>query len=361
MTIQANIPFVIQSGYNEFSGLNCFDEHGGLIAGIYSDISNDDYHSLPALSSSGLKKFANSPAKYKRDYIDKIIRLKTTSRENTFERGEMTHGYVLEPERTKNLYWYNLNPSDYPNAIHTIDEIKDAIAAKGAKPKGTKKSDLIDQLLSIDPNAQIFDVINHHHVKTWVISKNLPWAAHIDPQNIHLTPEYQSFVEEWVTDPIIYSDANRATETIKNHRLASRLFSNGIAELTMLAKDPDSGLWLKCKFDWLRFDLIAVDLKTTRSTNPDDWAYQASDLGYDLQDAFYCYVACLCGIEIKAFPFVCVEFAELDNCEVYELSSRTRSNANMKMKYFIKEFNECKNNNYWYGYNKSQSVTVIDF
>lgn len=99
MTIQANIPFVIQSGYNEFSGLNCFDEHGGLIAGIYSDISNDDYHSLPALSSSGLKKFANSPAKYKRDYIDKIIRLKTTSRENTFERGEMTHGYVLEPER----------------------------------------------------------------------------------------------------------------------------------------------------------------------------------------------------------------------------------------------------------------------
>lgn len=75
MTIQANIPFVIQSGYNEFSGLNCFDEHGGLIAGIYSDISNDDYHSLNIIIFWGLK-FINSPAKYKRDYMDKIIRLK---------------------------------------------------------------------------------------------------------------------------------------------------------------------------------------------------------------------------------------------------------------------------------------------
>ena len=415
MTVQANIPFAIQAGYNEFSTPNYFDDQGNLIAGIYADVSNEDYHAIPALSSSGLKTFKHSPALYKRKYINPINRLKTVSREVAFVTGELAHGLILEPERTKDLYWYQLNQAQFPNSIKTVEEIKEAITNLGGKPKGTKKEDLIDQLLSLDPQAPVFDVLNELHIKRWVLSKNLPWTnlpkeqavgaletideiksaierlgekpisdlklaliqqlLSLDPkaqiydvlnsrfqeQELHKTTEYQSFVSKWVMDSIIYSDAHRARDTVMSHRLASKLFTNGIAELTMIAFDQETQMWVKCKFDWLRLDGIAVDLKTTRSTHPDDWAYQAKDLGYELQDAFYCHVASLLNIKIKAFPFVCVEFAEMDNCEVYEFPPHFRAKAHDDMKKYLKEFRECRESNNWYGYNKQQTATVIDW
>ena len=413
MTAQANTSFVIQAGYDDLGCPNYMDNKGNLIAGIYADVANEDYHAIPALSSSGLKKFKSSPALYMRTYLSDVVRQKIASRENAFLCGEITHGLVLEPERTNDLYWYELNPFDFPDSLKTVDQIKAAIAAKGATPKGVKKEDLISQLLSIDPQAPVFDVLSERHVKQWVLAKNLPWTSlsvqdvpdalqtedeikamiaskgevpaigkaamiqqlqALDPTiriydllnaefqaNLHKTERYAEFVKAWVCDPIIYKDAHRARNTVMAHKTASRLFAEGIAELTMIAYDDEAKMWVKCKFDWLRPDGIAVDLKTTRSTHPDDWAYQAKDLGYDLQDAFYCHVASLLNVHIKAFPFVCVEFAEMDNCEVYELSAKTRAKSYSDMKAYLLELRECQETGNWYGYNKQQSVVVIDF
>jgi exodeoxyribonuclease VIII len=58
--------------------------------GIYKDISNEDYHNGPGLSSSGLKLLAQSPAHFK-----------DTVREETpaMRIGTALHTAVLEPER----------------------------------------------------------------------------------------------------------------------------------------------------------------------------------------------------------------------------------------------------------------------
>ena len=129
----------------------------------------------------------------------------------------------------------------------------------------------------------------------------------------------------------------------------------------MIAQDPETGLWVKAKFDWLRYDLISVDLKTTRDTEPDRSSYQFRDLGYDLQDAFYCHVASLLGINIRAFCFVCVEFADMDNCEVYELSERVRSRAEQRRRGLMQELQSCIARDFWYGYNPSQTTMVLDW
>lgn len=49
------------------------------MAGIYADVENDDYHAIPALSSSKLKKFSNSPALYYREYVAPLNRNKIAS------------------------------------------------------------------------------------------------------------------------------------------------------------------------------------------------------------------------------------------------------------------------------------------
>ena len=66
--------------------------------GIYNGISSADYHSGPGLSSSDLKKLAQSPLHYKTS--------KETPPEETdcMRLGTATHCAILEPERFSELY-----------------------------------------------------------------------------------------------------------------------------------------------------------------------------------------------------------------------------------------------------------------
>ncbi len=407
--------FVIIPGYDpDWGNKNFLDAAGLPIAGIYADVDNDDYHAIPALSSSKLKVFLQSPAYYHRKYIKPIARVKSTSTERSLNAGTVTHGLVLEPQRTKNLWWYHLNPLSVAGVIETVDQIKAAIIQRGGQPKGIRKDDLITQLLTIDPDAPVYEELNRRHIMTWLAEKDLPWMR-VDPakhpgalesaddiraaittlghepegddllqlswqlkalspsteilpllqeelmRNLHKTPEYLQFVDEWVLDPVLYDDAQRACATVREHFRANSLLSDGIAELTLIVQDPETGMWLKAKLDWLRFDLLPVDLKTARDTNPDRWAYQAKDLGYDIQDAFYCHVGALLGMDFPAFPFVCVEFADMDNCEVFEVGPKRRAKAKSDMLTGLREFNECQKTGRWYGYNKDQTTMVLEW
>ena len=86
----------------------------------------------------------------------------------------------------------------------------------------------------------------------------------------------------------------------------------------------------KVRFDFLRFDGIAVDLKTTKTTSTKSFLRDIAKYGYLLQDVFYRegYYA-LTGSELENFVFVVVEYAELDNSETFE-ASENEFNVHMK-------------------------------
>ncbi len=118
----------IKPGYDsEWNTPNFLDREGNPVPGIYADVDNDDYHAIPALSSSKLKKFAQSPALYYREYVAPLSRAKSASTATAFMTGTVSHGLILEPERCADLYWYHLNPIDYPQALHTVADLKAAI------------------------------------------------------------------------------------------------------------------------------------------------------------------------------------------------------------------------------------------
>lgn len=84
---------------------------------------------------------------------------------------------------------------------------------------------------------------------------------------------------------------------------AAELFEqDGHAEASLFATDPETGVELRARFDYLA--PVGVDLKTTaKLASPAKWPYTVYDLGYDVQQGHYQHVRRLVEGD---FPFVFV-------------------------------------------------------
>ncbi|OBK92622.1 hypothetical protein A5646_03310 [Mycobacterium sp. 1245499.0] len=98
---------------------------------------------------------------------------------------------------------------------------------------------------------------------------------------------------------------------IREHPVAADLFTDGEAEQSLFATDPDTGMKLRARPDWMTTRdgrLWLVDLKTSVTAEPGAFARRAADYKYHLQAAFYVYVARLLGLDDgAAFILVAVE------------------------------------------------------
>lgn len=368
---------------------NFLDKNGELIEGIYLGMPNDVYHKLKALSSTGAKKFIESPAIYHREYLSDIERKRTTAQRNTFDTGSFSHELCLEPAGFNNRYFRDVMPSDYPDALTTIEQIEcaliecglpakegkkekierllrlcptadvstlktiadiDAELAKGNFNKTETKLDKATRLLAASPTAQIFEVIFENNRLS------------------HGSPSESTFNGEPVTlyggkmpiDGMVWDDAHRARNTLMAHSQARQALLNGLPEVAIIARCPVTGLWLKVKFDWLTFEDTAADVKTTLSTKPEKFIKQMRDLHYNIQQSFYCYVASLLGIVIRKFEFLAVEYVNADICQPYELGKASVARANVRLMKALKDFVECQKSNRWYGWSKEDCVLLVE-
>ena len=324
------------------------DDLGQMIEGIYLDMPNDVYHALPALSSSKLKKFIDSPAHYYREYLSKITRKRTTAMQNTFDAGSHSHLLVLEPEGYYERYFRDVMPIDCPDALHTAAQIEGRLVELGLKKSGTK-AEKTERLLKADPLAAVFEEIQRNEYEK------------------HGAKDTEIIEGETVTtyggkipvDGQVWDDAHRAAKTTRTHSEANAYLSNGLPEVTIIHQCPETKMMLKVKFDWLRFDDEAVDLKTTQSTRPEKFSRQINDLHYDGQQEFYKYVALLSGINIKRFTFVATEYINADICQPFELSSAKTMRARDKVQEGLKEMAECIETGNWYGWSKEDCTMTL--
>jgi hypothetical protein len=76
--------------------------------------------------------------------------------------------------------------------------------------------------------------------------------------------------------------------SIRAHPIGGRAFRDGEAEVTLLWRDPDTGVPCKARPDYLpAHGRWLVDLKTAASANPRSWRDQAYRLGYHARAAWY--------------------------------------------------------------------------
>lgn len=104
-----------------------------------------------------------------------------------------------------------------------------------------------------------------------------------------------------------YAPVLAAASAVREHPIAGPIFASGRPEVSAYAIDPDSGLWLRGRFDWVTDDGLLVDLKTARDGEPYRFESAGRRLGYDLQQAFYTHLYGLAtGSAPSGFLFVTV-------------------------------------------------------
>lgn len=325
--------------FDEQGEANYLNAAGELVEGIYLDLPNDIYHALPALSSSAAKEFAKSPAHYERKYLSDVCNRRTQAQADTFDGGSLGHELVLEPEGFLQRYFREVMPIEHPDALITADEIRAELKQRGLKTSGDK-SEIAQRLHHAAPELKIFDLMIAENRNT----QGEASEAVIDGVVKTLYGGKQEVRGQ------VWDKAHRAQRTVRSDPQTDLMFSYGKAEVTFIARCPQTGLLLKCKFDWLRFDDEAIDLKTTRSADPTEFNQQMKTLKYDLQEAFYTYVAALLGVQLRDFIFVAVEFETADIVQPYRLGQKRKKNAREQLNRILFSFAKCQAEGKWPGY-----------
>jgi hypothetical protein len=202
--------------------------------GIYFNMPEEEYHSLPYLSRSMMEDILVDveEAWYNSWFNPNKPRQQPT---DAMELGTAIHSAVLEPEVFEELYAKIPSYDDYEDKVilHTNEQISDFLASVGEKKSG-KKEELIQRVLPyVDPNTTIiwqlvlndfYDSINHGGKRS-------------------LSREWFELIEE-------------IQKSIERRPLIQEVFSDGYPEVTIIWKDEWTGVMCKCRLDYLKTNAI---------------------------------------------------------------------------------------------------------
>lgn len=138
-----------------------------------------------------------------------------------------------------------------------------------------------------------------------------------------------------------------------DHPDAGNLLSVGVAEASLTATDPDTGVRLKARPDWMNAGgqrLIIVDYKTSTTSDPDAFARKAFDFGYHIQLAWYRAVVRLAGLDADAqFVFIVQEKQAPYLLSVVEFDAEARAEGERQMRAALEIYRDCVQRDEWPG------------
>lgn len=140
---------------------------------------------------------------------------------------------------------------------------------------------------------------------------------------------------------------------LMQNKWASKLLwpeKGGKAEQTIYWVDEETGELCKVRPDFLRYDIIPVDLKSCNDATPEGFAKSVEAYGYDMQEQFY-----LDGIEAVTgkrpanMPFVVVEPEPPHLVAVYILDDSYKAIGKGLVRRALQTLKECRDKNEWPG------------
>lgn len=138
---------------------------------------------------------------------------------------------------------------------------------------------------------------------------------------------------------------------MNNPAAAKLLRAGGVAEATLVATDPETGLRLLTRPDLFIARLgLNVNLKTTMTPNPEAWRRTCANLRYDLSDALFRRVARLLQIENASHAFLVVGSKPPHLNYVAALSAEAAHAADQQLDQILRRFAACIDSGKWPGY-----------
>lgn len=139
--------------------------------------------------------------------------------------------------------------------------------------------------------------------------------------------------------------------SVLRHPDASGLLSGGVAESSVFAVDPVTGLTVKCRPDYLKDSGIIVDLKTTDDASPIEFGRSAAKFRYHVQAAHYLDTFKLAFGEAPShFVFVVVEKKPPYEVGVYYIEAAAMSVGRQLARRDLNKLAECQASDAWPGY-----------
>lgn len=124
--------------------------------------------------------------------------------------------------------------------------------------------------------------------------------------------------------------------------------------------DPQTGVLTRCRPDFYRPDLrIMVDLKSTQSARPEDFARSVINFGYHAQEAHYSDGYRELGREIDGFLFLAWEKESPYAFGLYELPPSIVDEGRAIIRQSIETYADCVRANHWPAY--GDGVTELRF
>lgn len=245
--------------------------------GIYRNIPNEDYHSGPGVSNSGLWTIQKkSPAHYK---------FEVRKQKNHFDFGEACHLAILQP-------------NEFEARVYRGPEDRRGNKWKDAAEWCAGEGKLILTAGDFDKALTIRDAV---HADQWV--------------NAIITGG----------EPLIE---------------ASGYFI-----------DPVTGELCRVRPDLYRSDLnLILDVKTTRSAHPDDFARSVVNYGYHQQEAFYSDGWRELGCAVDAWAFLVFESDSPHAAAIYELPPSIVEEGRASYRQALDLYHECQQSEHWPAY-----------
>jgi exodeoxyribonuclease VIII len=305
--------------------------------GVYSDISNAEYHGGPGVSNSGLALIRRSPLHFRARQLAANDNAPTAAQ----AIGTAFHALLLEPESFYREYCLGLRQSDVPGVIDSRDQLVDMIAKlnEGRLPKlatSGSKADLIEVIASLllpadaesarvelakDSIADLKTIIgDFNKTRPGLLSTSgtiAELAARLRAEGVSLKL-WDEAKAEWLANngqrtvlkPEEWDQLMNMRDAVMAHPIARALLTGrpGKAEQSVYWIDQATGVLCRCRPDFWRDDNLIVDLKTTEDASPEAFAKSIANWSYDTQDAFYTDgVLAATGKPLKAFVFLVVE------------------------------------------------------
>ncbi|PPJ31877.1 hypothetical protein C5E45_32830 [Nocardia nova] len=151
-------------------------------------------------------------------------------------------------------------------------------------------------------------------------------ALHTDVLGVGAKPVDTGY-EKWQTDnakakvaeiraagdiplkPKDFEAVTAAAENLRNQPEAARILASGEPELSAWVRDPDTGVMIRARFDWMHWTgpdtAVIGDVKKSNEPGPAEFIWSVDSYGYHRQQAWYQRVAALLGIR-TAFVFLVV-------------------------------------------------------
>lgn len=143
-------------------------------------------------------------------------------------------------------------------------------------------------------------------------------------------------------------------DSILRHELAGALLSAGTPEMTLAARDPQTGVWLRAKPDLLPDTTeIIPDVKTAMDASLTVYEAAATRFGYYQSAAFYLdVIEAIYGPAKRQFVLITVEKEPPYEVVLDHLDDVDIDMARLKNRAAINKFADCLRTGNWYGYNE---------